>query len=283
MTLDAAARDQVTDWRPAPLDQDVAHNDHMESDREHASIYRLWPAASSESLDDAGILSAYEMPEPGPTLRVNFIASIDGAASIAEYSAGLGGPGDRRVFDLLRVQCDALVVGAGTLRHEGYGPMRLDERQRRLRRDQGRPSDPPLVVVSSGLRLDPSHPMLIEAPQRPMVLTHASSPLEQRRALSAVADLLIHGETEVDLAKAIADLADRGYRQLLSEGGPHLLGAMTGAGVVDEMCLTVAPKLAGPGAGRITAGPPSLVQGFALAHVLRSEADELMLRYVRPR
>jgi riboflavin biosynthesis pyrimidine reductase len=122
--------------------------------------------------------------------------------------------------------------------------------------------------------------MLAGAPVRPIVVTHRQSPASQRAALSGVADVLICGDTVVNLREAVAALADRGYPQMLCEGGPHLLGALTAADLVDEMCLTISPKLAGPGAGRITAGPETPVCDLTLVHVLMA-GDELMLRYSR--
>jgi riboflavin biosynthesis pyrimidine reductase len=171
------------------------------------------------------------------------------------------------------------MVGAGTLRVEGYGPLLLRAEHRQARGELGRAEHPTLVIVSARLDLDPEHPMLAEAPVRPVVLTHAASPAEQRDALAKVADVLVHGEIAVDLPAALDALAARGLATVLSEGGPHLLGALTAADLVDELCLTVAPLLAGPGAGRITAGPPgSAPRELALRHVLAA-GDELLLRY----
>jgi riboflavin biosynthesis pyrimidine reductase len=122
--------------------------------------------------------------------------------------------------------------------------------------------------------------MLADAPACPVIVTCHDSPRDRREALSAVANVLVCGETDVDLRAAVTTLAEMGYPQLLSEGGPLLFGSLTAADLVDEMCLTVAPKLAGPGAGRITAGPGSSVRDLALLQIL-SAADELLLRYAR--
>ncbi|BCJ35147.1 hypothetical protein Athai_26500 [Actinocatenispora thailandica] len=200
--------------------------------------------------------------------------------SVGGYSAGLSGAADKRVFGLVRMVCDAVMVGAGTLRHEGYGALRLDERRRSWRRAAGLPEYPPLVLVSSRLELDPGSAMFTDAPTRPVVLTHGGSPADRRRVLSQVADVLVHGDAELDLPAALAELAGRGLRQVLCEGGPHLLGSLTAADAVDELCLTVAPQLTGPGPGRITAGPPAAVRSLRLGHVLAAD-DNLLLRYVR--
>jgi riboflavin biosynthesis pyrimidine reductase len=240
---------------------------------------RVYPEPDPAPLDDGGLLAAYAWPDR-TMLRVNFVTSVDGAVAVEGYSAGLGSPSDKRVFDLLRRTCDAVIVGAGTLRHEGYGPMRLAEPDREWRRQRGLPPDPVLVAVSRRLDLDPAHTMLADAPVRPIVVTNASAPADQIEALSAVADVLTCGDTVVDLNAAVTELAGKGHRRLLCEGGPYLLGTLTAADAVDEMCLTIAPMLAGPGSGRITAGPAASVRDLRLVQVLAA-GDELLLRYAR--
>jgi len=241
-------------------------------------MHRLWPDPDPAPLDDAALSALYE--PAGPGLRMNFVTSVDGAVEIEGRSAGLGNPADKRVFGLLRQYPDALLVGAGTLRVEGYHAVRLDEERRAWRTARGLDPYPRLVVISRRLDLDPTHDALSEAPRRPVILTSRAAPPDRVTALSTVADVLGHGDDEVDLRAAMADLRDRGVATILSEGGPHLFGSLTAADLVDEVCLTVSPLLAGPGAGRITAGPPSEVRGLALAHVLCAD-DALLLRYVR--
>jgi riboflavin biosynthesis pyrimidine reductase len=248
-------------------------------------LTRLWP--DPQPLDDDRLVSAYEVKDRTRThLRVNFVTSVDGAVEVGGFSAGLFSAGlsrdaDMAVFGLLRMLCDALVVGAGTLRHEGYRPVRLSAERRAWRRDQGLAEYPTLVVVSSALDLVPSNPALAEAPVRPIVLTHGSAPPDRRAALEPVAEVLALGERRVDLAAAAGRLAELGLRQLLSEGGPHLFGALAAADLVDEVCLTVSPLLAGPGADRIIAGDAASLQRMSLHHVLM-EDDTLLLRYTRP-
>lgn len=238
--------------------------------------------AALAALDDAALASLYQ-PPAAQWLRVNFVTSLDGAVTVDGYSAGLSGEADKRVFDILRMRCHALLVGAGTLRREGYGPIRLDERRRAWRRAHGLPEYPTLVVVSAALALSPAHPALAEAPVRPIILTHRGAPAGRRTALEPVADVLAYGDTAVDLPAAVSALHARDLRQILSEGGPHLLGGLTAADLVDEMCLTLSPILAGPGAGRITAGPQPVdnaVRHMRLRHVITAD-DVLILRYDR--
>ncbi|GAB3956657.1 pyrimidine reductase family protein [Micromonospora vulcania] len=242
-------------------------------------IRRLWPDPSALPLDDAELTALYGRAER-PRLRVNFVASLDGAVTLDGYSAGLSGEPDKRVFSLLRMLCDALVVAAGTLRHEGYRAVRLDERRRAWRRERGLAECPTLVVVSGSLDLDPAHAAFADAPVRPIVLTHDAA--HAPPGLTDVADVLRYGTDRVDLAAGIAELHRRGLAQLLCEGGPHLFGALTAADLIDELCLTVAPLLAGPGPGRITAGDTAPPRQLPLRHVLAADDGVLMLRHARP-
>jgi riboflavin biosynthesis pyrimidine reductase len=241
------------------------------------TIRQLHPA--TEPLDDTALTALYAELDR-PLLRVNFVTSIDGAVELDGYSEGLSGPADQQVFGLLRMVCDALMVGAGTLRHEGYGGVRLDAARREWRLAHGLAEYPTLVVVSGRLALPPTHPALAEAPVRPIVVTHGSAEPSAREAFVEVADVIAVGDGTVDLRAAVAELHERGLRHILCEGGPHLLGSLTAAGLVDEVCLTISPLLTGPGAGRITAGLP-LQDGprrYALRHALAAE-DMLLLRY----
>lgn len=246
-----------------------------------AGIHLLRP--DSRALDDADLTALYAPEDRAvPALRVNFVSSVDGAVTLDGRTEGLSPPADKRIFGVLRMLCDALLVGAGTLRIEGYRPLRLDEERRAWRRAHGLAAYPPLVVFSARLDLDPAHPALADAPVRPIVVTHARTPADARAALSRVADVLVLGDALVDLPAAVAALHARGLVQLLCEGGPTLLGSLTAADLVDEVCLSISPLLTGPGAGRITAGLP-LMDGprqYALRHALVAD-DLLLLRYVR--
>lgn len=239
-----------------------------------SDLRRLWPLPSTNPLEEDELAASYPRGT-GPLLRVNFVTSVDGAVTVDGYSEGLSSAGDKRVFNLLRRSCDALLVGAGTLRHEGYNALHPDPAWRVT---HGLTPYPTLVVVSGALRLDPAQAAFSEAPVRPIVITHAAA--EPPPELSAVADVVACGDTEVDLSAAVAQLHARGLFSILCEGGPAVLGSLTAADLVDELCLTVAPLLAGAGPGRITAGPPSPPRELTLRHVLSADG-QLLLRYVR--
>jgi riboflavin biosynthesis pyrimidine reductase len=235
--------------------------------------------ASTGAVD---LASAYAFPE-GDVLwmRAVFVSSVDGAATLDGRSGGLGNRTDRRIFALCRALADVVLVGAGTVRAEGYGPVRVATEWRSLR--EGRPPTPPIAVVSRQLDLDLSWPLFIAAPEhaRTIVVTTASAPSDRLRAASTVADVIVARGTLVDPATAVAALAERGYRRLSCEGGPQLLAHFVAAGHLNELCLTLSPVVVCGDAVRITNGPGLTVPAsMRLAHVLTDESY-LFLRYVR--
>ncbi|WP_411267352.1 pyrimidine reductase family protein [Actinoplanes sp. KI2] len=234
------------------------------------SAYREWPTGPE------GLVRLYPR-NPAPTLRVNFIASLDGAVTVDGLSGGLHGPGDKEIFDSLRMVCDALIVGAGTIKAEKYDALRLTEAARAWRLSHDLPEFPLMVIVSRSLDLDLEQLIFSDAPIRPIVLTHRQARAER---VAHVADVIAVGDGEVDLAAGIAALHERGATQLLCEGGPALLGSLIARDLVGELCLTVSPMLVGGGPGRIAAGAPGLVRQMSLRHILSLE-DMLFLRYAR--
>ena len=220
--------------------------------------------------------------EPGG-LRVDFVAAVDGAAHAAGRSAGLQTPGDNLVFAAQRDLADVVLVGAGTAVAEGYRGVRVTEPRRAQRRRFGLPDVLPIAVVSRRLTLEPELPLFTEAlPQaRSLVVTCAAAPAPRRAALAEVAEVLVCGEDEVDLALARRELEARGWRRILAEGGPTLFAQLVAAGVVDELCLSLTPFLVGPGPiSRILGGPGawSVPQELRLIGALE-EDGALFLRY----
>jgi riboflavin biosynthesis pyrimidine reductase len=234
-------------------------------------------------FDRSELIRNYIVVDRGtPHLRANFIASLDGAASSAGLSGPLNNAADKQVFDTLRMLSDVVLVGAGTLRTEDYGPLILDDDAVAWRVEQGLAPQPVLAIVSARLELDHSSDVFTRAPVRPLVFTHGGFHSGPPSELAAVADVEICGERSLDVTAMWAALIRRGLPQVLTEGGPHLFGTLAAADAVDELCLTLAPVLAGGGAGRITAGSGHGLHAMRLAHVLTA-GDMLMLRYVRSR
>jgi riboflavin biosynthesis pyrimidine reductase len=238
------------------------------------------PAADQPAaeLDNYQLAALYEFPGPR-WLRANMVASADGAGFLDGRTAALSTPADMRLFGLLRVLADVVLVGAGTARAEEYKPARRRPSLEDLR--AGRPPTVPIAVVSRKLDLDFAAPLFTGAPPdaRTIVITCAGSPDDQRAAAARVADVIVAGETAVDLEEGLAALRDRGLGQVLCEGGPHLLGQLAADGLLDELCLTVTPVLAGPGPTRVVAGAPFPARPMTLAHVLTDDG-ELFCRYV---
>src|SRR5215813_3734199 len=128
------------------------------------------PLHAGPDLDDEALTALYDTDRGTPCLRMNFVTSVDGAVEIDGYSAGLQTEADSRVFALLRMLADGLMVGAGTLRHEGYGPVRLSAARREWRVRAGLDPYPRMVVVSGSLQLNPAAKVFTEAPVRPIVI-----------------------------------------------------------------------------------------------------------------
>ena len=228
---------------------------------------------------DVDLAAAYAYPDlaENPWLRVNMVASVDGAAWRDGKAGGLGSETDQTLLSLLRGLCDVIVVGANTVRVEGYGPVRPRDSWRELR--AGRPTVPRLAIISRDLDLDADSAVFTEGD--PIVITCESSPDDRRRGIGKHAEVIVAGGDSVELETALDALADRGHLRQLSEGGPRLLAQFATAGRVDELCLTLSPQLVAGDAARITNG--SLLAEPArlrLGHVLTDD-DFLFLRYVR--
>jgi riboflavin biosynthesis pyrimidine reductase len=244
-----------------------------------------------DALTDAALAALYAYPDPGAPpgcwVRANMVASVDGAAALDGRTSGLSGEADEQVFAVLRALADVILVGAGTARAEGYAPVR--PRSEGLRwawlRERRTPSAP-IAVVTRALGLDLASPLLTGAPPhaRTIVITTQAAPADRRAAAARTADVIVAGEASVDVKAALDALAGRGYQRVLTEGGPHLLAQIAGAGLLDELCLTLSPLLAGPGADRIVAGglpmPGGAAQPFRLEHALEAEGF-LLCRYLR--
>lgn len=227
------------------------------------------------------LIEKYEVTDrTEPRVRMNFVSSLDGAGTHDGRSGALGNADDKAVFDTLRMLTDVILVGAGTVRAEGYGGIRLSEADAAWRVAQGMPAQPPVAVVSGRLDLDAGHALFTDAATRPIVLTHAAAPADQLAELRAVADVVICGQTEIDPVAMVVALAVRGLPQILCEGGPSLFGALIEADCVDELCLSLSPVLEGGEAGRIASGGAQISRPMTLLHALNA-GDMLFLRYAR--
>jgi len=182
-----------------------------------------------------------DLAPPGrPYLALNMVSSLDGRATLEGRTRGLSTGADRRFFHALRAQVDAVMVGAGTLREERYGRMMKSEEIRTRRADAGLPPDPLAVVISASLSLPADLPLLAEPEQRVVVATASDGELTGARA---AIDYVRCGD---DLPVLMAKLREEhGVRSVLCEGGPTLNSYLLAANLVDELFLTLNPKLIG--------------------------------------
>ena len=216
-----------------------------------------------ETGADAGPddLTALYRPPRLPWLRVNMVSTVDGAATGSSGKSGsINNAADKRVFDALRAQADAIIVGAGTARTEEYGVARV-----------------PLVLVSRSGEVPEK---LRGAPAGAVLLaTTADSPgLDPARAELGGENVIVAGETRVDLVVVKQALVDRGWTNLLCEGGPSLLRDLLASGAADELDLTVVPLTVGGTHPRIVTGG-SAETDLHLALLLESEGT-LLARYL---
>ena len=230
--------------------------------------------ATFDRLDDEALAAHYAYPDElaAPFVRVNFVCSADGAASVDGLSGGLGSAADQRVFGLLRQLAEVVLVGAGTVRAEGYRGARRPTR--------GRDTPPPIAVVTGSAELDPASRLFTDTAVAPIVLTLPTAPADRRERLAAAGgDVVVLERLTPDLL--LGELARRGLHRVLCEGGPSLFGTLIAADAVDELCLTLAPMLAGGSAGRIARGPAGTpARPLALAGALQADGV-LLLRYRR--
>jgi riboflavin biosynthesis pyrimidine reductase len=237
-------------------------------------VKRLWPLPVLDEVDDAALGAHYAWPdEPAaPYVRANFVSSVDGAVSVDGRSGGLGTAADKAVFGLLRELAEVVLVGAGTVRAERYRGARRPTR--------GRPTPPPIAVVTGSADLDAESGLFTDTVVAPLILTTESAPSENRRTLAAAGgEVVVLPRLTPDVL--LAELSRRGLNRVLCEGGPLLLGTLQAADAVDELCLTLSPLLAGGGAGRIARGPDgSPPRAMTLVGVLHAD-DTLLLRYRR--
>jgi riboflavin-specific deaminase-like protein len=247
-------------------------------------VRSVWPPSpDGTELSDDDLERVYAYPEHlrEPFVQVNFVASADGAVAVDELSKGLSHPADRRVFLLARDLADVVLVGGGTARAENYRGTRTTAVRSARRARLGLAPAAPVAVVTRTAGLDPAAPLFTDTRVPPLVVTTAKA--DTAAVAEAGADVLVAGDDEVDLPRALAMLAERGLRRVDCEGGPGLFAQLIADDLVDQLCLTVAPLLVGGAASRIAAGPAAAVpRRLDLASVLVEDGFTL-LRYRRGR
>jgi riboflavin-specific deaminase-like protein len=243
-------------------------------------LWRIYPGG--ETLTVAAAMSGLDFGELAPPTRpyvvVNFVATADGKATFEGRSGKLGGKADSALFHRLRTKADAVLVGSGTLRAERYGRIIRDPELRAVREAEGLASDPLACVVSRSLSLPLDIPLFQDPEQRTIIFTSSDERLEGAGPGVSVERLRAE---ELTMTSALEILRDRhAVRSVLCEGGPTVFGALLGEELVDELFLSLAPRIAGGGEA------PTIVEGMPLAELLELELvwvleaeGELFLRY----
>jgi riboflavin biosynthesis pyrimidine reductase len=221
----------------------------------------------------------YAYPDPMPPsgwVRANMVSTLDGSACGRDGLSGtISSPVDKAAFGVLRGLADVVLVGASTVRAEGYhrpgaNPAFGDRR----RRASQRPA-PVLAIVTRGGDV-PSE--LFQGHSPAYLVTTATADVDRLRSLAGADQVIVAGEHELDVDDAVRVLAGRGLGRVLLEGGPSLLGTVLAAGRVDELCLTWSPMLVGGSGSRIAAGPAVGVT-VRPAHLIAAE-DVLLGRWL---
>jgi riboflavin-specific deaminase-like protein len=251
------------------------------------------PATAQEIVEGFGLhLPHEEVPAEAlrrPRVLLNMVSTVDGRATIAGRSGPIGGPADRELFHALRTVVDAVMVGAGTARAEHYGSLVRKDSARELRRARGLSEQPLACIVSGRLALADDIPLLADPQAQVAILTSSQASLAAGEAGGQIEAHIEYiraaSDGRLDLPRALAELRERfAVDTVLCEGGPHLNAQLLAAGLVDEIFLSLAPKLAGGDASggealRILAGvdlDPAVE--LELLGALESESH-LFLRY----
>jgi riboflavin-specific deaminase-like protein len=226
-------------------------------------LRRLLPAGEAatapEIVEQLGLWERSGTPPRRPRVLLNMVGTVDGRATLGGRSGPISDRADRELFHSLRAAVDAVLVGAGTVRIERYGRIIRDEPVRRLRLERGLAEEPLACIVSGRLALDAEIPLLADPEARVVIVTSSEASVPD--AAARIEYVRARQEGRLDLRAALAELRESfGVQTLLCEGGPHLGLELFAAGLVDELFLSVSPRLAGGEAAsgeslRILAGP----------------------------
>ncbi|HET9657822.1 MAG TPA: dihydrofolate reductase family protein [Kineosporiaceae bacterium] len=232
-------------------------------------------AGRADAVQALADLYAYPVPVPVTGwVRASLVSTLDGAVAGADGRAGsIATAPDRAVSGVLRGLADVILVGAGTVRAEGYRLPAADPDFAERRAAAGQAPAPRLAIVTVSGDLGNAGADL-GGPDGPYLVTTAGAQLDRLRALAGADRVLVAGEDRVDPRLAVAHLAARGLRRILLEGGPHLLGDVLAADCLDEICLAHSPLLTGGGALRGAVGSGTALR-LRPAHLVECEATLL--------
>jgi len=226
-----------------------------------------------QNVSDEQLLERYDSVQR-PFVRFNFVSSIDGSAQADGLSAKLGSAGDQRIFALLRRLADVILVGAGTVRAEGYEGELVSAKDREWRVARGLSPHPALAVISAGLHLEPSEEIFDQSPVPVIVFTSAAITDETRESYGNGVELIQVSKLNegCDPQEIVDHLTRRGLGFVHCEGGPHIFGQFAAAGLVDSTCLSYSPVVVAGEGMRIAASSDQTFKRFALNNLFEEES-----------
>lgn len=251
-------------------------------------LYRCTGVSAAADLTPAQLVDLYRHPAPpgpGVWLRSNFVTSLDGSvAGRNGRASSINTASDHHVFALHRALADVILVGAQTVRTEGYRAVDFKPWQRDLRAAEGLAAFPLLAIVTRSLDLDPGLGSL-NGPEEVGPVTIFTTTGHSRRLLDdwarAGVEIVASGRERVELPEVTQSLAARGLVRVLCEGGPRLHRDLLADALLDEMSLTLAPTAVGGDGGRSTAGGWLPSPAFRLNFALHADDETLFLNYQR--
>lgn len=265
------------------------------------SVLRLGCSKAGFACDSWAVRALTPQPEPidvyavyaadarpatreRPWVLCNMVTGLDGATATGEKSGDLGGEGDHAAFHAIRAVADVIVVAAGTVRAENYGPAKARDEVRQARVERGQAPVPRIAVVTRSLSLDPDARLFSEPSEtRPLIVTVATADQDRFEELERVADVRVAGDDDVDLGQALALVAAECGPVVLVEGGPSLNGQLFDRDLIDEVCLSLAPTVVGGSSAKLSGRDAAeSMLDFDLDRVLEQDGT-LILRYVRGR
>lgn len=242
-------------------------------------LQQLLPTAAEVDVSEVYGASFGPAHPDRPHVSVNMVASVDGGTAVEGRTGVLSSPADKALFLYLRTLPDVVLVGAQTVRAEGYGTVKTGDAVRAERVARGQTPAAALAVVSRSLDLDWSSRLFTEASERPFVIAPADAPSDLLAGAAEVSTVIRAGTGSVDLAAAFRLLRrEHSVSSVLCEGGPTL-NTQLADGLLDQLCLTVSPALVG-GASKTILGNLALAAplDLTLASALVG-GSELFLRY----
>jgi 5-amino-6-(5-phosphoribosylamino)uracil reductase len=235
----------------------------------------------SRTIDESALLSELRFAERAPAERpytaANFVVSADGRATFAGRSGALGDEGDKALFHGLRETVDAIMAGTNTMRIERYGRLVSDPERRKRRAERGLSPEPLACVVTRSGELPTDIPLLSDPDAKVLVFAGEGISVD----CSAHVQVVRLDPGELTLTTVMRCLrAEHGVRSLLCEGGPTIFASLLREQLVDELFLTLAPKLTGGGHGPAITSGPELPEPKRMRHEWVLERDDsLFLRY----